>query len=263
MCFILRAFLSLHQSGPYLVLPSHTRWWHLLLGSVAVYRMVVVSEGGAKRVRYILNFVFSFTIIDQYLKLKVCCLWYSSWWPTGSVVFSLASALFIYLFIYLYINVYLVLWPIFWLGHLFFWNWAVGVACIFLRLILCQLLHLLLFSLILKAVFSPCLIVSFVVQKLLILIRSHLFISSFIYTPMFITALFIIARTWKQLRCPSADEWIRQLWYINTMKYYSAIKKNTFESVLMRWMKLEPIIQSEVSQKEKHQYSILMHIYGI
>ena len=82
-------------------------------------------------------------------------------------------------------------------------------------------------------------------------------------TPMFITALFIIARTWKQPRCPSADEWIRKLWYIYTMEYYSAIKKNTFESVLMRWMKLEPIIQSEVSQKEKHQYSILTHIYGI
>ena len=61
----------------------------------------------------------------------------------------------------------------------------------------------------------------------------------------------------------SADEWIRKLWYIYTMEYYSAIKKNTFESVLMRWMKLEPIIQSEVSQKEKHQYSILTHIYGI
>ena len=61
-------------------------------------------------------------------------------------------------------------------------------------------------------------------------------------TPMFIAALFIIARTWKQPRCPSADEWIRKLWYIYTMEYYSAIKKNTFESVLMRWMKLEPII---------------------
>ena len=78
--------------------------------------------------------------------------------------------------------------------------------------------------------------------------------------------LFIIARTWKQPRCPSADEWIRKLLYIYTMEYYSAIKKNTFESVLMRWMKLEPIIQSEVSQKEKHQYSILtlyiyIHIY--
>ena len=80
---------------------------------------------------------------------------------------------------------------------------------------------------------------------------------------MFIAALFTIARTWKQPRCPLADEWIRKLWDIYTMEYYSAIKKNTFESVLMRWMKLEPIIQSELSQKEKHQYSILTHIYGI
>ena len=77
---------------------------------------------------------------------------------------------------------------------------------------------------------------------------------------MFITALFIIARTWKQPRCPSADEWIRKLWYIYTMEYYSAIKKNM---VLMRQMKVEPIIQSEVNQKEKHQNSILTHIYGI
>ena len=84
---------------------------------------------------------------------------------------------------------------------------------------------------------------------------------SFSCTPMFIAALFIIARSWKQPRCPSADEWIRKLWYIYTMQYYSAIKKNAFESVLMRWMKLEPITQSEISQKEKHQYSILMHIY--
>ena len=82
-------------------------------------------------------------------------------------------------------------------------------------------------------------------------------------TPMFITALFIMARTWKQPRCPSADEWIRKLWYIYTMEYYSAIQKNTFESILMRWMKLELIIQSEVRQKEKHQYSILTHICGI
>ena len=73
------------------------------------------------------------------------------------------------------------------------------------------------------------------------------------HTPVFIAALFIIARTWKQHRCPSAEKWIRKLWYIYTMEYYSAIKKNTFESVLNRWMKLEPIIQSEVSQKEKHQ----------
>ena len=83
------------------------------------------------------------------------------------------------------------------------------------------------------------------------------------YTPVFIATLFTIARTWKQPRCPLAKEWIRKLWYIYTMGYYSAIKKNAFESVLMRWMKLEPIIQSEVSQIVKHQYSILTHIYGI
>ena len=86
-------------------------------------------------------------------------------------------------------------------------------------------------------------------------------------TPMFIAALFIIARTWKQPRSPLTDpltdEWIRKLWYKYTMEYYPAIKKNTVESVLMRWMKLEHIIQSEVSPKEKHQYSILTHIYGI
>ena len=81
-------------------------------------------------------------------------------------------------------------------------------------------------------------------------------------TPMFMTTLFTIARTWKQPRCPSTDEWIK-LWYIYTMEYYSPIKKNTVQSVLMRWMKVELIIQSEVSQKEKHQYSILTHIYGI
>ena len=80
---------------------------------------------------------------------------------------------------------------------------------------------------------------------------------------MFMAALFTTARTWKQPRCSQADEWIRKLWYIYTMEYYSAIKKNTFESVLIRWMKLEPFIQSEVSQKEKHQYSILIHTYGI
>ena len=75
-------------------------------------------------------------------------------------------------------------------------------------------------------------------------------------TPMFIAALFIIARTWKQSRCPSADERIRKLWYIYTRDYYSAIKKDTFESVLMRWMKLEPIIQSEVSPKKKHTNAV-------
>ena len=64
-------------------------------------------------------------------------------------------------------------------------------------------------------------------------------------------------------RCPSADEWMKMLWYIYIMEYYSAIKRNTFESVLMRWMNLESIIQSEVSQKEKDKYRILTHIYRI
>ena len=79
-------------------------------------------------------------------------------------------------------------------------------------------------------------------------------------TPMSIIALFTIARTCNQPRCPSADEWIRKPWYIYTIEYYSAIKKNIFESVLMRWMTLELIIQREASQKEKHQYSILSYI---
>ena len=69
-------------------------------------------------------------------------------------------------------------------------------------------------------------------------------------TPMFIAAWFTIARTRKQPRSPSANKWVRKLWYIYTIEYYSAIKKNASESVLMRWMKLEPIIQSEVSQKK-------------
>ena len=84
-----------------------------------------------------------------------------------------------------------------------------------------------------------------------------------IYIPLSIAALFTIARTWKQPRCSSTDEWIKKLWYIYTMEYYSAIKRNTFESVLMRWVNIEPIIQSEVSQKEKDKYHILMHIYRI
>ena len=71
-------------------------------------------------------------------------------------------------------------------------------------------------------------------------------------TSMFTAALFRIARTWTQPRCPLADEWIRKLYYIFIKEYYLATRKNAFESVLMRWMKLEPIIQSEVSQKEKH-----------
>ena len=81
--------------------------------------------------------------------------------------------------------------------------------------------------------------------------------------PLFIEALFTIGRTWKQARYPWTDEWIKKLLYIYTMEYYSAIKRNAFESTLMRWVNLEPIIQSEVSQKEKDKYCILMHIYRI
>ena len=81
--------------------------------------------------------------------------------------------------------------------------------------------------------------------------------------PLFTAALFTIPRTWKQPRCPLTDEWIKKLWYIYTMKYYSSIKGNAFESVLMRWMNLEPIIQNEVSQKEKDKCCILMDIYRI
>ena len=82
-------------------------------------------------------------------------------------------------------------------------------------------------------------------------------------TLMFITALFTIARTWNQPRCLSADEWIRMKCYIYIMEYYLAIKKNAFESVLMRWMKLEPIIQSEASQKEKTIQYINAYIWNL
>ena len=82
-------------------------------------------------------------------------------------------------------------------------------------------------------------------------------------TPMFVAALFTIARTWKQPRCPLIEEWIKKFWYIHTVEYYSAIKRITFESVLMRWMNLEPIIQSDVSQKEKDKYHILTRVYKI
>ena len=81
--------------------------------------------------------------------------------------------------------------------------------------------------------------------------------------PLFIAALLTIGRAWKQPRCPLTYEWIKKLWYIHTMKYYSAIKSNVFESVPMRWVNLETIIQNEVSQKAKDKYCILMHIYGI
>ena len=79
-------------------------------------------------------------------------------------------------------------------------------------------------------------------------------------TPIFMVALFIIARTWKQPRYPSTGEWIRKLWYIYILECDTAIKRNAFESVPMRWMNLEPIIWSEVSQKQKNKYHILTQI---
>ena len=80
---------------------------------------------------------------------------------------------------------------------------------------------------------------------------------------MFTVALFTIARTWKQPKCLLTDEWIKKLWYMYKMEYYSAIKRNAFESILMRRMNLEPIIQSEVSEKKKDKYHVLTHTYGI
>ena len=80
---------------------------------------------------------------------------------------------------------------------------------------------------------------------------------------MFIAALFTIARTWKHPKCPSAKEWMKKIWYIYTIKYYSAIKRNKIGSFVETWMDLESVIQSEVSQKEKNKYRILMHICGI
>ena len=81
-------------------------------------------------------------------------------------------------------------------------------------------------------------------------------------TPMFTAALFTIARTWKQPKYPSTDEWIKKL-YMYTMEYYSVIKRNKCESVELRWMNLELIIQSEVNQKEKNKYCVLIHVHGI
>ena len=79
---------------------------------------------------------------------------------------------------------------------------------------------------------------------------------------MFIAALFTTTRTWKQPKCPSTDELLKKMWHIYTMEYYSAIKGNTIELFVVRWMDLETVIQSEVSQKEKNKYCMLTHIYG-
>ena len=82
-------------------------------------------------------------------------------------------------------------------------------------------------------------------------------------SPMFTAALFTIARSWKQPKCPSTDKWIKKMWYIYTMEYYSVIKRNAIGSFVEMWMHLETVIQSEVRQKEKNKYRILMHICGM
>ena len=79
---------------------------------------------------------------------------------------------------------------------------------------------------------------------------------------MFIAALFIVAKTRKQPECPLTDEWIKQMWYIYIMEYYSAIKRNEIGSFVENWMDLETVIHSEASQKEKNKYRILTHICG-
>ena len=82
-------------------------------------------------------------------------------------------------------------------------------------------------------------------------------------TTMFTAALFTIARTWKQPKCPSIDEWVKKMWHIYTMEYYSAIKRNEIVLSVVRWIDVGSVIQSEVSQKEKNKYRMLTHIYGI
>ena len=82
-------------------------------------------------------------------------------------------------------------------------------------------------------------------------------------TPTFIAAVFTVARTWKQPKCPSTEEWIKKMWYTYTMEYDSTIKKNETGSFVETWMDLEIVIQSEISQKEKNKYCIISFIHGI
>ena len=82
-------------------------------------------------------------------------------------------------------------------------------------------------------------------------------------TPMFIAALFTIAGSWKQPKCPLTDKWIKKMWYIYTMEYYLARKRNEIGSFVEMWMDPESVIQSKVSQIEKNKYHILMHVCGI
>ena len=81
-------------------------------------------------------------------------------------------------------------------------------------------------------------------------------------TPIFTAALFTIARSWKQPKCPSTDKWIKKMWYIYTMEHYSAIKRNEIGSFVETWVDIETVIQNEVNQKEKNKYRMLTHICG-
>lgn len=80
---------------------------------------------------------------------------------------------------------------------------------------------------------------------------------------MFVAALFTVTKTWMQPRCPYTGEWIKKIWNVYSMEYYSALERNAFESVQMRWTNLELLIQSKISHKEKYKYRILTNIYGI
>ena len=84
-----------------------------------------------------------------------------------------------------------------------------------------------------------------------------------ICTPTFVSALFTTAKIWKQPKCPSTDEWIKKMWYINTMEYYSAIKKNEILSFATTWMKLEIIMLSEINQAQKDKHHMFSLICGI
>ena len=94
-------------------------------------------------------------------------------------------------------------------------------------------------------------------MKLLGIYSDKTIIQKYTYTPMFTAALFTIAKTWKKPKCPSMDEWIKKMWYIYTMEYYSAIKKNKIIQFAANWMELAILIVSEVNQKEKDRYHMI------
>ena len=104
-----------------------------------------------------------------------------------------------------------------------------------------------------------CLTSGYGLYRFLLLLVGHF---SYTCSSMFIEALFIIARSWKEPRCPSTEEWIQKMWYIYTMEYYSAIKKNEFMKFLGKWLDLEGIILSEVTQSQKNSHDMHSLISG-